>query len=84
MLEDTYERHVLGDLYADERLGLYVIRGENMVLLGELVKSTFASKTTKPLILSLFLLCKQTCIGDLRPETPRKVCILSIFDLSLA
>mmetsp|Transcript_10428 Transcript_10428/g.25375 ORF Transcript_10428/g.25375 Transcript_10428/m.25375 type:complete len:179 (-) Transcript_10428:57-593(-) len=36
MLEDTYERHVHGDLYADERLGLYVIRGENMVLLGEL------------------------------------------------
>lgn len=37
MLEDTYERHVIGGIYADERVGLYVIRGENLVLLGELV-----------------------------------------------
>ncbi|KAJ1495960.1 hypothetical protein T484DRAFT_1607142, partial [Baffinella frigidus] len=36
MLEDTYERHVVGNVYADERVGLYVIRGENLVLLGEL------------------------------------------------
>lgn len=36
MLEDTYERHVVGSVYADERVGLYVIRGENLVLLGEL------------------------------------------------
>lgn len=71
MLEDTYERHVLGDLYADERLGLYVIRGENMVLLGELVKSTFPSKTTKPLILSFILLCKQICIGKPSALKPR-------------
>jgi hypothetical protein len=54
MLEDTYERHVLGDLYADERLGLYVIRGENMVLLGELVRSTFSSKPPNPPLPPLF------------------------------
>jgi U6 snRNA-associated Sm-like protein LSm1 len=36
MLEDTFERHVVGSVYADERVGLYVIRGENLVLLGEL------------------------------------------------
>jgi U6 snRNA-associated Sm-like protein LSm1 len=36
MLEDTYERHILGKMYADERVGLYVIRGENLVLLGEI------------------------------------------------
>mmetsp|Transcript_9662 Transcript_9662/g.18887 ORF Transcript_9662/g.18887 Transcript_9662/m.18887 type:complete len:98 (+) Transcript_9662:70-363(+) len=36
MLEDTYERHVIGNVFADERVGLYVIRGENLVLLGEL------------------------------------------------
>merc|ERR1719329_1095822 len=36
MLEDTFERHVVGNVYADERVGLYVIRGENLVLLGEL------------------------------------------------
>jgi U6 snRNA-associated Sm-like protein LSm1 len=39
MLEDTYERHVVGNTYADERLGLYIIRGENLVLLGELVSN---------------------------------------------
>ena len=47
MLEDTYERHVLGDLYADERLGLYVIRGENMVLLGELVSISLPPMPTR-------------------------------------
>ncbi len=36
MLEDTFERHILDQKFADERLGLYVIRGENLVLLGEL------------------------------------------------
>ncbi len=35
MLEDTYERHILDKMFADERVGLYVIRGENLVLLGE-------------------------------------------------
>ena len=37
MLEDTYERHVVGNKYGDIPLGLYIIRGENVVLLGEIV-----------------------------------------------
>ena len=45
MLEDTYERHILDKMYADERVGLYVIRGENLVLLGELDLAKEASQT---------------------------------------
>ena len=45
MLEDTYERHILDKMYADERVGLYVIRGENLVLLGELDVHKEATQT---------------------------------------
>lgn len=37
VLEDTIERHYLDLEYADEALGVYLIRGENVVMLGELV-----------------------------------------------
>ena len=30
------ERIVVGELYADQELGLYVVRGENVVLLGDI------------------------------------------------
>ncbi|KAF0694263.1 Aste57867_14858 [Aphanomyces stellatus] len=36
VLEDTCERHVVGTTYCDIPLGLYIIRGENIVLMGEL------------------------------------------------
>ncbi|KAL9275630.1 Sm-like protein [Drosera capensis] len=35
VLEGAYERVIVGDLYSDIPLGLYVIRGENVVLIGE-------------------------------------------------
>lgn len=37
VLQDACERVIVGDLYCDIPLGLYVIRGENVVLIGELV-----------------------------------------------
>ena len=37
VLEGSCERVIVGDLYCDISLGLYVIRGENVVLIGELV-----------------------------------------------
>lgn len=37
VLEGACERVIIGDLYCDIPLGLYVIRGENVVLIGELV-----------------------------------------------
>ncbi|KAJ0006830.1 hypothetical protein Pint_29183 [Pistacia integerrima] len=36
VLESACERVIVGDLYCDIPLGLYVIRGENVVLIGEL------------------------------------------------
>jgi U6 snRNA-associated Sm-like protein LSm1 len=36
VLEEAYERVIVGDLYCDIPLGLYIIRGENVVLIGEL------------------------------------------------
>ncbi|CAL5328702.1 unnamed protein product [Camellia sinensis] len=36
VLEGACERVIVGDLYSDIPLGLYVIRGENVVLIGEL------------------------------------------------
>lgn len=39
VLEGACERVIVGDLYCDILLGLYVIRGENVVLIGELVCS---------------------------------------------
>ncbi|CAO2824694.1 sm-like protein LSM1B [Amaranthus tricolor] len=36
VLEGSCERVIVGDLYCDIPLGLYVIRGENVVLIGEL------------------------------------------------
>lgn len=35
VLETAVERIVVGSLYAEVQLGLYVVRGENVVLLGE-------------------------------------------------
>eukprot|EP00252_Welwitschia_mirabilis_P019774 TRINITY_DN4675_c0_g1_i1.p1 TRINITY_DN4675_c0_g1~~TRINITY_DN4675_c0_g1_i1.p1 ORF type:complete len:129 (-),score=22.87 TRINITY_DN4675_c0_g1_i1:521-907(-) len=36
VLESALERKISGDKYCDIELGLYVIRGENVVLIGEL------------------------------------------------
>ena len=36
VMEDTYERHVVDGLYGDIPLGLYMIRGDSIVLAGEL------------------------------------------------
>jgi len=36
ILEDTCERALLGKKYCDVPIGLYIVRGENIVLLGEL------------------------------------------------
>ena len=35
-MEQSVERIVVGLLYAEVALGLYVVRGENVVLLGEI------------------------------------------------
>jgi U6 snRNA-associated Sm-like protein LSm1 len=39
VLERAIERIIVGELYCDLPLGLYIIRGENVVLIGELVST---------------------------------------------
>lgn len=50
VIEEAYERVIVDGLYCDIPLGLYIIRGENVVLIGELVK-TFLY-TNKPVSLA--------------------------------
>ena len=38
VLEDTVERIYHQDVFAEKKSGLYLIRGENVVLLGEVVR----------------------------------------------
>lgn len=38
VLEEAVERIIVGSKFADAPLGLYVIRGENVVLLGQVVR----------------------------------------------
>lgn len=38
VVEGACEQVIVGDLYCDVPLGLYVIRGDNIVLVGELVR----------------------------------------------
>jgi small nuclear ribonucleoprotein (snRNP)-like protein len=38
VLEHAFERVIVGKKFSDVPLGLYVIRGENVVLLGQLVR----------------------------------------------
>jgi U6 snRNA-associated Sm-like protein LSm1 len=42
VLQDAIERIFVGDIYGDIYAGIYVIRGENVVLLGEIVSTSSA------------------------------------------
>lgn len=44
VLEDTIERIYHGQTYADDPVGLFLIRGENVVLLGEVVRCSLKSE----------------------------------------
>lgn len=40
VLTDTIERIHVGDMYGDIQRGIFIIRGENVVLLGEIVRES--------------------------------------------
>jgi len=44
VLQDAIERIFVGDIYGDIYMGIYVIRGENVVLLGEIVQTPFQAR----------------------------------------
>jgi U6 snRNA-associated Sm-like protein LSm1 len=41
VLQDTVERIFVRDVYADINRGVFIVRGENVLLLGEIVRSFF-------------------------------------------
>lgn len=55
VLEGACERVIVGEQYCDIPLGLYVIRGENVVLIGELVR---------PLLVCSFFCYLTLCFPD--------------------
>jgi len=59
VLEDTTERVYSGSTYADEHVGIFLIRGENVVLLGEIdldQEDELPLKPVSPMVLKpLFL-----------------------------
>jgi small nuclear ribonucleoprotein (snRNP)-like protein len=64
VLEDCIERIYIDNKYGEKKVGLYVVRGENVVLLGELVRKKkrattfffFFSKALENTLLSFFLI----------------------------
>jgi LSM domain len=46
VLEDTVERIYHGDVFAENWHGLFLIRGENVVLLGEIVRMSVLADTS--------------------------------------
>ena len=46
VLEYTVERIFVGDMYGDVPLGLYIVRGENVVLVGQIVRRAGKNKQT--------------------------------------
>jgi U6 snRNA-associated Sm-like protein LSm1 len=52
VLEQTVERIFIGNKYGEKSLGIFLIRGENVVILGEVVRNSF--ETEKFVGVSLF------------------------------
>ena len=48
VLQHCVERHVLPPFYADESVGLQILRGESIVLLGSLRTKELRGMTAKP------------------------------------
>jgi hypothetical protein len=57
VLQDTIERVFVDDCYGDIPRGIFLVRGENVVLLGEVVSGPFIDLT----IPALILLQHRTC-----------------------
>ncbi len=47
-MTECFERKVIGSKYYDSSLGLYIVRGENVILLAELDESNQHKKPKKP------------------------------------
>ena len=81
VLEQALERVIVGTKFGDVPLGLYVIRGENVVLLGQLVRPPLLARPATPsprgcralAFPALFLLCSGVLFWRGRASHPRRV-----------
>lgn len=48
VFQETIERVYAGQLYADVPRGIFIVRGENVLLLGEVVRSNSARRIEDP------------------------------------
>lgn len=52
VLQDTVERIFVQDLYADVQRGIFLVRGENVLLLGEIVRALLTVTVCCPFLIS--------------------------------
>jgi U6 snRNA-associated Sm-like protein LSm1 len=62
VLEDVYERHISGSKYADIYLGLYIVRGDSLVVCGEVGDHETPEGLTE---------VELSVIQELREQTPK-------------
>lgn len=55
VLQDTIERIFVQDLYADVSRGIFLVRGENVLLLGEIVRPPISATGLLIVFTSLYL-----------------------------
>lgn len=77
MLQETVERIYTKDVYADIQRGIYIVRGENVLLLGEIV--SFFLRISHSLVIQFkFLRCLRisikttTSLNLIAKPAPRK------------
>lgn len=76
VLQDTVERIYAGTLFADEPRGIYLVRGENVLLLGEIVRRLF-------LFLFLYIAVLQSTVYSLQSTVGKELlCLSNYLDLN--
>ena len=69
MLQDTVERIYARNMYADQPRGLFLIRGENVLLLGEIVGGSVMLRTGKTVLTAEDLDLEDEMPASLRKAT---------------
>ena len=83
MLQETVERIYTKDVYADIQRGIYIVRGENVLLLGEIVRCSLESLQVNHRILNNPTLPQDLDKDDYIPEPYRKASPEEVHQLHL-
>lgn len=79
VLEQTIERIYVGEQYAEKNLGLFLVRGDNIVLLGPIVLSPPPSCPTKRVHASK----RGVGGGGLKDESREELCVKGLTKVTL-